>query len=167
MNTTSLEFRRLPYWEKVELQEQRIPFSGCHIFTGSIVGKGYGIVRENGGYKLVHRASWERANGPIPAGLFVLHRCDIPSCFNPDHLFVGTILENNQDRERKGRGGQLSGKDHLRPTAKLNDSDVHEIRTILSHDQTHGIGNWLAKKYGVSQAVISGIRHNRHWRHVA
>lgn len=51
-----------------------------------------------------HRYSYEIFNGPIPAGMCVLHRCDNRSCCNPDHLFIGTQKENIHDMHKKGRG---------------------------------------------------------------
>ena len=51
----------------------------------------------------VHRFMYEYFNGPIPRGLFVLHECDWPPCCNPDHLFLGTAKDNQQDRIQKGR----------------------------------------------------------------
>lgn len=51
----------------------------------------------------VHRISWMLAFGPIPDGLWILHRCDNPRCVNPLHLFLGTLLDNNADRHAKGR----------------------------------------------------------------
>ena len=51
-----------------------------------------------------HRLAWEMANGCIPAGMQVLHRCDEPRCCNPEHLFLGTQSENMADMRRKGRG---------------------------------------------------------------
>lgn len=52
-----------------------------------------------------HRISYVLANGSIPRGLWVLHKCDNPQCIRPDHLFAGTHLENAQDMAAKGRAG--------------------------------------------------------------
>ena len=56
-----------------------------------------------------HRLSWTMARGPIPAGKWVLHRCDNPPCVNPDHLYIGTAADNAHDRESHGRGNHPIG----------------------------------------------------------
>lgn len=65
--------------------------------------KGYGKFTYNGRMYLAHRLSWILTNGPIPDGLGVLHSCDNPPCVNPDHLFLGTQLDNMRDASNKGR----------------------------------------------------------------
>lgn len=99
--------RRVPlerrFWSKVD---KSAGDSGCWLWMAARNARGYGCVgRDVGrGYWLAHRVSWELANGPIPDGLFVLHRCDVPSCVNPHHLFVGTNADNMRDMALKGRG---------------------------------------------------------------
>lgn len=88
------------FWEKVRKSD------GCWEWTGSRNAAGYGKLSEGaaGSPRLrAHRVSWELANGPVPAGLWVLHRCDNPPCVRPDHLWLGTRLDNMQDCARKGR----------------------------------------------------------------
>lgn len=79
------------------------PNSGCLLWLGSIMGIGYGKVSWRGKQHPAHRMAWIDARGEPPAGLLVLHKCDVPSCINLDHLFLGTPEENMRDMVRKGR----------------------------------------------------------------
>jgi hypothetical protein len=74
-------------------------FSLCWYWIGSRDSGGYGII----GPRKAHRESYELFHGKIPIGMHVLHKCDIRSCINPDHLFLGTQLDNMRDCKRKGR----------------------------------------------------------------
>ena len=79
------------------------PTSGCHLWIGAVAGWGYGSTRIGGKNMRAHRAVWELTNGPIPHGLWVLHRCDNPLCVNPLHLFLGTHSDNMRDVVQKHR----------------------------------------------------------------
>lgn len=86
------------FWAKVERSE------GCWIWTGARNRRGYGKIRRDARtFVSAHRLSYEMANGSVPDGLFVCHHCDNPSCVRPDHLFTGTVGDNNRDTIRKGR----------------------------------------------------------------
>lgn len=82
------------------------PNSGCWLWLGSIDRKGYGQIREPGGARVrvaTHVALEVYRGEKVPDGRYAMHRCDTPSCVNPDHLFVGTPLENQRDSIAKGR----------------------------------------------------------------
>ena len=77
----------------------------CWIWTGNVNAKGYGYLSRGSrheGHIQAHVASWVIRHGD-PGGLCVLHRCDNPPCVNPDHLFLGSLADNNQDMAQKGR----------------------------------------------------------------
>lgn len=101
-------------FEKFYLPE---PNTGCWLWFGSDDGHGrYGRFSMLGRQIKAHRASWMIFRGPLADHLCVLHECDIPWCVNPDHLFLGTQLENAQDRERKDRGNHARGERHFSRT---------------------------------------------------
>lgn len=98
---------KLRFWDKVDKNSGLGPKGTCWEWTSSKTSSGHGNVRDDLGRTTVaHRVSWELCRGDIPAGLQVLHSCDNPPCVNPDHLWLGTNLENMQDKVKKGRCGK-------------------------------------------------------------
>lgn len=89
------------FWLKVAQAE------GCWLWLGAKGRRGYGYLHRGGKTDRhpirAHRASWEIHFGAIPAGLWVLHKCDNPPCVNPNHLFLGTRKDNMDDCASKGR----------------------------------------------------------------
>jgi len=91
--------------------------------------------------------------------LLVCHRCDQPACINPDHLFLGTHQDNNDDCISKGRDKHARGGAH--GSAKLTERDVIDIRSgrLKNHE--------LAALYGVSKRTIISVKTGLTWRHIA
>ena len=75
----------------------------CWLWIGAKKPSGYGNFYMLGRYETAHRASWLLFKGPIPAGRYVMHKCDNPPCVNPAHLSVGTPKANQDDCRAKGR----------------------------------------------------------------
>lgn len=130
--------------------------SGCWIFTGKISPTGYGRFFTNGQQFAAHRASYESRFGKIPTGLHVLHKCDVTSCINPNHLFLGTNRDNVADRVKKGR--TKTGIGEANRHAKLTRKDVQDIRASTARNR------WLATKYGVDENTICSIKKHKIWK---
>ncbi len=144
------------FWENVQKT------NGCWIWTSGTVAYGYGNLCINGKMQRTHRYSWELHNGPIPDGLFVLHKCDNPLCVNPAHLFLGTHQDNMDDKMSKGRHVSLRGSSH--GNAKLDESDVIEIRR--RYTSTGITQAELGREYGVDRTTISLIVRRKKWAHL-
>ncbi len=130
---------------------------GCWEWAGTLFSNGYGRFKGVG----AHRVAYRLAHGGIPAGYFICHRCDNPRCVNPSHLFAGTHADNMADMVAKGRNAppRLSGEHH--GCAKLNRTQVAEIRSrYASGGVTY---RSLAADYGVSNTNIRQIVIGRKW----
>lgn len=135
---------------------------GCWTWTGYCGAKGYGRT-SNGSGRLVlaHRLSYELTTGSIPNGLNVLHRCDNPPCVRPDHLFLGTHVDNMEDRQRKGRTRSAVGVEHR--NAILDDDKVREIRSLLAAGE---YPRDIGPRFGVRAITVYAIKYGRTWSHV-
>lgn len=143
------------FFEKVDITD------GCWNWKAVKNKDGYGrLTASNRNYR-AHRMSWMLYFGEIQEGLFVCHKCDNPSCVNPQHLFLGTAKDNAVDRNRKGRHRDDNGENH--PCAKLNTLDVIYIRAKLSQGMQ---GKRLAQKFGMSQSMISQIKLGHKWKSI-
>jgi len=152
------------FWDKVDKNTSPIFYNGarCWEWIASKTQKGYGSFGFTGGRtEYAHRISWIWSFGDVPDGLFVCHGCDNRSCVNPKHLFLGTAKENSEDMVNKGR----SIVNEKNPMSKLKESEVKEIREILSSPNRPSHQK-IASMFGVSQATISMIGSNYIWKGV-
>jgi hypothetical protein len=149
-------YKRVPLSERFQSRFRINEQTGCWDWTATKDSEGYGRITGDGG-PMAHRVSYKLRRGPIPDGQHVLHRCDNPSCVNPDHLFLGTNADNIADKVAKGR--QHGGGAHGR--GRLTKADVIAIRASVGVPQ-HALG----KQYGVCRALISYIRAGKLWAHV-
>lgn len=84
--------------------ERAVSIGDCLEFGGKLDRAGYGRIWFRGREMIAHRVAYILANGEIPDGLMVCHRCDNPACINARHLFLGTARDNVLDMVAKGRG---------------------------------------------------------------
>lgn len=125
--------------------------NGCVEWMRSRSAWGYGRISrgaKGAGCAGTHRVAWELANGPIPVGMYVCHKCDNPPCCNVDHLFLGTLSDNTQDMlsKQRGRGHLPKGEGH--PDARLTDEQVAELRRLAPT-----VGNYaaLGRLFGITK----------------
>lgn len=156
-------FRRPSHWTLSQtLAHYSIPEpnSGCHLWLGATLRRGYGNLYWDGKPGQAHRLAWALKNGPIPAGMVVCHKCDNPPCCNPDHLFLGTMADNVADRDAKGRGRWVGAKGERQAGAKLTDEQVLAIRS------DRRLLREIAADYGICFQRVSAIRNRTSWRHL-
>ena len=135
--------------------------TGCWNWVGGKGNNGYGRIRINDKFYLPHRASYVIFVGDIPEGMCVCHKCDNPSCINPEHLFVGTRNDNMQDALRKGRlkiPKSISTQfeiGHKPKNRSLSNNQVLEIKRMLKDGFTiHDISSTL----NIGRHTINNIK---------
>jgi len=130
----------------------------CWLWNKSLRGGGYGYLKISGRKYVSSRVSYTHYKGEIPDGYFVCHKCDNPSCINPDHLFIGTQKDNMQDKIAKGRVGNTRCHD-----TKLKPMDVLTIRSCLES----GISKKdIARYYRLDRRYIFGIERGDYWKDI-
>ncbi len=162
--------------------------NGCWAWKAGTRGDtGYGSFCMDCKTMGAHQASWILFRGPITAGLLVLHTCDVRLCVNPDHLYLGTRLDNAQDAKERGRlasGDRSSSRLHpervqrgdrhgshthpeRRPRgeahghAKLTTDQVIQMRAMVGCSERK-----LSSIFKVSSTTIHRILKREIWAHV-
>lgn len=147
--------------EEVRSRSRLNEATGCWEWQQGKSG-GYGMVRVSGRKFGAHRLTFSLAHGVIPRGMLVRHRCDNPGCVNPSHLELGTESDNRRDMYKRGRR-DVRGENAMNYAGKLSDIKVRRIKEALARGQPH---RELAAAFGVSDKMISHIKHGRRWSHV-
>ena len=143
--------------ERIEQKAYPITETGCWIWMGGCGVRGYGQIESHGKKHLAHRVSYSLFKGPVEKKQVVCHRCDMVSCVNPNHLFVGTQKDNLQDMARKGR----STAGHKNPRAKLSCESVRQIRELFSKGMKE---LQIAYQFNVSRSAIQLIVSGKRWK---
>lgn len=151
------------FWDKVRKTDT------CWLWIGARNKKGYGVAWDGSRTQKAHRISFMLNNGYMPK-LCVLHRCDVSSCVNPDHLFLGTRADNNADMMRKGR--HVTAGTHTEPNyqfgtghhgAILDDDSVFGIRL----DKASGMSySEISRKYNIGVTTAHKVVKRITWKHV-
>lgn len=140
------------------LRNTSIQQAGCWEWQGAKSVAGYGRISFDGVRWAVHRLMAHIKISDVADTAVVCHRCDNPSCVNPEHLFIGSQKDNVDDRDLKGRRNQARGE--AQGSSKLTEKQVSAIR-LDSRKQLI-----IASEYGISRAHVGNIKANRAWKHV-
>lgn len=125
---------------------------GCWIWQRAMMPNGYGQKWHLGKFDGAHRVSWIIHRGPLKKGVFVLHRCDVRKCVNPNHLFIGTQKENLLDMAKKERS-----------TSKFTAAQVEEMKELRKSGSTF---KDIGEAFGVRKQTVHNIVNGHTWSHI-
>lgn len=138
------------FWSKVDKS------GDCWEWKAAKLPFGYGLFGYKGKSVKAHRFSWELSNGEIHYDLLVCHKCDNPSCVNPNHLFLGTHKDNFNDMVEKGRGTI---------EVKLTEQIVKKM--VVLYNSHLGIRmRHLANEFGVDSVTVSSMLTKKTWKSI-
>lgn len=141
------------FWARVEIQRDG---KECWLWIGPKNRKGYGTCASG----QTHRVAYRLMFGDIPLGLHVCHKCDVPACVRPNHLFTGTDADNKADMRAKGRAPAGEGQG----SCKLTEVKVLSIKQMY---RAGGVSHKdLAGRFQVNQSTISRIITGKRWAHL-
>lgn len=159
------------FWGKVNKKGPLHPLLGTSCWLWTAGGRPYGAFKVRGVKVNAHRFVLELETGSLPLPLCVCHRCDVPLCVRPHHLFLGTRAANVRDMDRKGRSRRVitdgfrygGGVGSTHPFAVLTEGLVYEARRLRA-------SGWavkrLAEKYGVAPSTMSEALSGKWWSRV-
>lgn len=151
-------FKASPAIDRV-ISRYSVDENGCWIYSGSKDRDGYGVVGVFKKQKRAHRVVFEHFFGEIDPSILVCHKCDVPACINPNHLFSGTPKENTMDMISKGRLSILRGESH--PSSKLTINDVSIIRGMRASGRAL---LEIATDFQISFQHVSAICNRKVWK---
>jgi len=144
------------FWARVAPENE----NGCRLWVGNFFTTGYGDFAWKGRSTGAHRVAWMLERGEIPAGKLICHHCDVKGCVNPDHLYVGSALDNSRDAHQRNRVRPPKGEQHS--AAKLTAAAVVEIRRRAATESTAS----LAREFGAGWATVRDVIAGRTWKSV-
>lgn len=141
------------FWSKVDVA---ISDGQCWPWRAHVAADGYGKFRADGVTFQAHRIAWQVANGRDPGPLVIRHKCDNRQCCNPQHLEVGTQVENMADMVARGRSARGEANSH----AVLTEADVMAIRARIAAGE---MNTEIARDYPITHSMVSRIRRGKAW----
>jgi len=141
------------FWSRI------IKFENHWEWMGKVNRKKYGTIRRDGKEWSTHRLMWTMEHGSIPPNLHILHKCDMPWCINPEHLYLGSNHQNVMDKVSRGRVPKSRGVDNGQSI--LSSNQVEEIRSLYWEQWVYQCE--IAKQFNISQSEVSRIVNSKRW----
>lgn len=133
----------------------------CWIWPGAKDRGNYGRLRFKSKDYTAHRASWIVHFGNIEENMLVCHKCDNPPCVNPEHLFLGTPKDNNDDKIKKGRQAIFKGEEN--GCSKLT---ANEVKEIIAWSKSGIKASIIAHNFNISKLYVYSLVSKVTWKHL-
>lgn len=164
------EEAQLRFWSYVD----RNADAECWIWRGDRSRFGHGRFLFLGNRTQAHRYAYELTHGPLSDAAILCHKCDVPGCVNPSHMFVGTQKDNIQDSVRKGRWPtgrahwcsrmpELVRRGERAGSSKLSEDQVAEIYRLCCAGSSY---TSVAALFGINNTTAAQIHKGKTWNHV-